>query len=55
MAVGAHLGFTDDQTNELFFFLRTAPELTYEKVRPSMAAAVLDHYLSTGKIDWAAA
>lgn len=53
--VGFHLGLSEEDSGELFYWLNTAPDLTYDDVTLPMAVAVLDHYLATGKIDWSVA
>lgn len=48
--IGAHIGLTGCQSNELFFEYPDEGEVTV-----SRAVAVLDHYLATGEIDWSVA
>lgn len=56
--MGTSLGLSTDQSKELFTprwinqFTRDGDEIT---MTPTQAAAVLDHYLLTGLIDWSIA
>lgn len=54
VGVGVHLGLSPEETSELFFWMNSAPTLTYKDVTLPMAVGVLDHYLATGAVDWSA-
>lgn len=52
---GEHLGMPPNEALELMnpSDLWERHRLTHARVSPRMAVAVLDHYLATGKVDWA--
>lgn len=59
-AMGAHLGLTSQQTVDLFHMSAPHMHLSPGAVcrwdaTAEEAAAVLDHYIQTGKIDWSVA